>query len=136
MACTSPLMHMFFVIFTAADQALVNHVCSFIADCTVSAFHDRYSKLFHKIKRIHRCIAVHNIGQQILQLPQTDSARNTFPTGVRMTHLKKCTCHVHRTESRRTGFDSAFQIFVKPFDDKLGTIRSRNFKSTHSSFLL
>ena len=49
LAGTSFLADMFFIIFPASDKTLIDHMCGFIPDGTVSAFHDRNSQFFHKV---------------------------------------------------------------------------------------
>ncbi len=119
---TAVILNMPYVIVPVSDKSLINHVCGLIADGAVRRFHDGERRLFHDIKRFHRCLAVQHIFHKMAELSKPDAAGHTFSTGLCVAQIQKRTRHIYRTKSRRAGFNSAFQIFIKSFHNDSGTV--------------
>ena len=88
---------MLHIIISVADQTLINHPCSFIANGTVCGLHNRLGCLLHHIQRLHRSISVQNILDKLVELAKTNPAGYTFSAGLGMAELQERTGHVHGT---------------------------------------
>ena len=106
------------IVVAVADQSLVNHVRGFITDGAVRGFHNGKGGLLHDFQSLHCRVAVQYIPDQLVQLSETDPAGRAFSAGLGMAQFQKRPGHIYRTQSRRAGFDSSLQIFVKLFYDK------------------
>ena len=128
---TSSIFNMSDIVVPIADQALVDHIGGLIANGAVRRFPDRKRRLFHQIQRFHRRFSIQHIPNQLVQLSEANPARHAFSACLRMAQLQKRPRHIHRTESRRAGFDPAFQILIKPLHHDLRPVWRNDLQSAH-----
>jgi hypothetical protein len=93
----SPMFNVIDIILTEAFQSGQYHMGRLVTDGTVSGVHNVGSGIPDQIQCLQGGFACQYILHQVLQLPQSHTARHTFTTGLGMTHFQKRKLQVHRT---------------------------------------
>ena len=120
-------------VLTVTADSPQHHLRRFRADGAVSRCADCFCCLFQQCQILHRGFGIHvqDPVNNNLQLAQSYPAWCTLAAALRMTQPQKRCSQIHRTLSRRTGDDTAFQVLIQAFHRLLNRIFRFDKKSVH-----
>ena len=98
---------MFLVVIPEALQPVQHQSGGIAPDGAVGGVHHGPRRFLDNGQGAHVGGAVQHGGDELAQLPQTDTAGHALAAGLGVAQLQKRQGHIHRTEARRTGGDAA-----------------------------
>ena len=130
------VLHMLLIVITEALQAVYHQTGGITTDGTVSGVDDAAGGFFNDVDGLHGSLTIQHLGDQLRQLTQADTAGYALTTGLGMAQLQKAQRHVHRTQARRRGGNTALHIFIEVFHRRLRLAGRLNIKSAQGGYLL
>ena len=117
---TAVVQDVFLVVIPEALQPVQHQSGGIAPDGAVGGVHHGPRRFLDNGQGAHVGGAVQHGGDELAQLPQTDTAGHALAAGLGVAQLQKRQGHIHRTEARRTGGDAALHVAVEIVHHGLG----------------
>ena len=117
---TAVVQDVFLVVIPEALQPVQHQSGGVAPDGAVGGVHHGPRRFLDNGQGAHVGGAVQHGGDELAQLPQTDTAGHALAAGLGVAQLQKRQGHIHRTEARRTGGDAALHVPVEIIHHGLG----------------
>ena len=117
---TAVVQDVFLVVIPEALQPVQHQSGGVAPDGAVGGVHHGPRRFLDNGQGAHVGGAVQHGGDELAQLPQTDTAGHALAAGLGVAQLQKRQGHIHRTEARRTGGDAALHVAVEIVHHRLG----------------
>ena len=135
--CQAPLMEDVLLVVIPESLQAVHHQAGRIpADGTVRRVDDGAGGFFNGNQSVHCGCAGEDLLQKHGKLSQTDAAGHALAAALSVAQPQKTQSHVHGTQARGAGGDTAFHVTVEIFHHSLGLAGRLDIQSAHIESLL